>query len=255
MFHPDTVRYITQLASGRPSYVHQKRIDELVLGLKQDNNWNLFDRFWILAQPVQPLSRVSLVNPTSVNMTEVNSPTWTANQGYTGNGVDMYLNTNFNPNTQGVNFTLNSATLGFYSRTDIIETTYNLSCIVTGIPNNFCGMSIKRVGNLMFNDINNDSATSIDFTGATTGLFTASRTAAELTTSYRNGISIGTTAVISSSIPSLNLFAMASNNSGVPSVFSTRQMSMAFAGGGGIDSLKLFLRIERYLDQLSSGVI
>jgi hypothetical protein len=42
-------------------------------------------------------------------MTAVNSPTWTANQGFTGNGTSSYIDTNFNPATQGVNYTLNDA--------------------------------------------------------------------------------------------------------------------------------------------------
>src|SRR3990167_3364982 len=121
LFDPDTVRYITQLASGRPNYIHQRRVDTLVEGLKQDGNWRLLDRLWIFAQPLQELSRVSLVNPTSTQITEVNAPTWTANQGYTGNGVNMYLNTNFNPSTQGVNYVLNSGSLGAYNRTNVGE--------------------------------------------------------------------------------------------------------------------------------------
>jgi hypothetical protein len=41
--------------------------------------------------------------------TAVNSPTFTINSGFSGNGTSAYINTNFNPSTSGVNYTLNDA--------------------------------------------------------------------------------------------------------------------------------------------------
>ena len=44
----------------------------------------------------------------------VNNPTFTANQGFTGNGVDAYIDTNFDPTTSGVNYTQNNASRYFF---------------------------------------------------------------------------------------------------------------------------------------------
>jgi hypothetical protein len=41
--------------------------------------------------------------------TAFNSPTFTTNNGFSGNGTSAYIDTIFNPFTQGVNYTLNNA--------------------------------------------------------------------------------------------------------------------------------------------------
>jgi len=46
--------------------------------------------------------------------TAVNSPTFTANQGFLGNGTSSYIDTNFVPNTDGSNFTQDNAGLTLY---------------------------------------------------------------------------------------------------------------------------------------------
>jgi hypothetical protein len=48
----------------------------------------------------------------------VNSPTFTPYEGFAGDGISSYLNTNYNPSASGSNYTLNNASLGIYSRTD-----------------------------------------------------------------------------------------------------------------------------------------
>ena len=59
-----------------------------------------FDRLWIHGLSNQIAARTSFVNPTSTPLTEVNSPTWTAYQGYKGNGTTSYLNLNYNQQFQ-----------------------------------------------------------------------------------------------------------------------------------------------------------
>lgn len=251
LFHPDTVRYITQLASARPNFVHQKRIDEFVLGLKQDNNWSHFDRLWIFAHPVQALSLVSLVNPTSTQITEVNSPAWVANQGYTSNGTTSYLNSNFIPSTHGVNYVLNSGSVGAYTRTNIAINGVEVSCYIGG---NRINLSARMATNVFLGNINADTASTLPSVDSR-GLFAAARTASNLTTGYRNGSSFGTIADVSTTLPTIALYILSQNNNGTPGSFSTREISMVFIGSGNINQLKLFLRIERYMDQLNSGVM
>ena len=253
LFQPDTVRYITQLASGRPNFIHQKRIDELISGLKQDNNWALLDRLWIFAQPVQPLARVSLVNPTSTQITEVNAPTWTANQGYAGNAVNMYLNTNFNPNTQGVNYRAGNCSIGMYSRTNVLEAGNDMgfasATIFTQLISRDAGGFRSRINNTVAQGIaavaNADS----------TGLFSVVRTGAVNILLYRNAVLLATVAVAETSVPSFVIYIGSANVNDVATTFTTKQHSFAYAGSGAIDQLKLFLRMERYMDQLGTGVV
>ncbi len=111
----DALAYFAQL-SPEPSNTFKNAVTALILQLKLDGNWSKLDRFWIHAAEYQQNARVSMVNPTSTQITEVNSPTWTANQGYTGDGLTSYLNTNFNPSVDGVNFLQDASFLGLYVR-------------------------------------------------------------------------------------------------------------------------------------------
>jgi hypothetical protein len=77
-------------------------IYELVEGLRDDGILAKLDRLWVFAQPTQAQALVDLVASTTA--TAVNSPTFTANRGYTGDGVTSYINSLFNPSTNGVNW-------------------------------------------------------------------------------------------------------------------------------------------------------
>src|SRR5262249_49915232 len=75
-----------------------------------------FDRFWVpgfclsaSAGVVDLAARLSL--------TPVNSPTFTGQQGYTGDGSSSYLNTGYAAGINGVNFTQNSASWFIYIQT------------------------------------------------------------------------------------------------------------------------------------------
>jgi hypothetical protein len=81
-----------------------------------------FDRLWIHALSNNIAARTSFVNPTSTIITAVNNPTFTPLLGYTGNGTTSYLNTNFNPLTQGVKYSLNNASAFTYIQQNIVST-------------------------------------------------------------------------------------------------------------------------------------
>lgn len=61
-------------------------------------------------------SRVNLISPTLYQATFVNSPTYGV-KGIKGNGSTSYVDTNFNPVTNGVNYLQNSASRAFYVET------------------------------------------------------------------------------------------------------------------------------------------
>lgn len=89
-----------------------------------------FDRLWIHGLSNNIAARTSFVNPLSTLITEVNSPTFTPNLGYTGDGTSSYLNSNFNPATQGVKYTLNSASGFTYIQQDIVSAGASFGAII-----------------------------------------------------------------------------------------------------------------------------
>src|ERR1700739_558485 len=126
---PETTAYLARCTT-QPSAKWTNALNTLIRQMIIDGHWQLFDGLWIFATPTgcQTNAKINIVNPTSTLITEVNSPTWTANQGYNGNGTSSYLNLNYNPSS-GTNFTSNSNSFGTYSRINInTGNTYDLGC-------------------------------------------------------------------------------------------------------------------------------
>ncbi len=91
-----------------PSARQQSLQNQLLVNLKAAGVWDKLDTFAVFA--TDGSSNFALIDWKRLTQyTAVNSPTFTANQGFTGNGTSNYIDTNFNPATNGVNYTLDNA--------------------------------------------------------------------------------------------------------------------------------------------------
>lgn len=100
--------YATTQGYTLPSSSQQILQNQLVLDLKSGGIWSKLDTFGVFANDGG--SNFGLICwKRKVLMTAVNSPTFTTNQGFTGNGTSSYIDTNFNPATQGINYTRTNA--------------------------------------------------------------------------------------------------------------------------------------------------
>jgi len=241
-FDPDALLYINQL-SPTPSDAYKNAVNTLVQTLKTDGNWNELDRFWIHATEYQQNARISLVNPTSTAITEVSSPTWTANQGYTGNGTSMYLNTNYNTSTNSVKFTQNSGSIGVYNRTNVAENKEDMGNLSASTANTVrCKQTTDgtQVGAL-----NQASGISIAVADAR-GLAASVRTGASAVALWKNGASITTNTNASLALPNYNIFVLCLNITGAPGNYSSKQIAMSFVGSGVVDQLKLYNAFQTF---------
>lgn len=95
-------------AGARATYIN---------ALKAAGIWSKLDMFYLLAQPTSALAGVDLIAGRSLSIT--GSPTFTANKGYTGDGVSAFLDTGYNPATNAVNLSQNSNSIiaGFLTAT------------------------------------------------------------------------------------------------------------------------------------------
>jgi len=100
-------------------------LNQLVLDLKAGGVFTKLDRLWIFAMHDQQAARVSVVNPSSTQITEVNSPGWTTDLGYFG-AVTAYLDTNFVDNA-GTNWVFNDGSYGTW-HTSWTATNVGTSC-------------------------------------------------------------------------------------------------------------------------------
>lgn len=98
-----------------PSDSVKVKQNTLLTSMKADGVWAKLDVFYVFAQDGgSAFGTLNWKNPNANQSTLVNSPTFVSNGGLQGNGTSSYIDTNFNPATQGVNYTLNNASMYFF---------------------------------------------------------------------------------------------------------------------------------------------
>lgn len=102
------LNYATAQGYTLPSASQRVLQNQLMIDLKAAGVWSKLDTFAVFATDGN--SDFALIDWKRLSQyTAVNSPTFTTNSGFSGNGTSAYVNTNFNPSTSGVNYTLNNA--------------------------------------------------------------------------------------------------------------------------------------------------
>lgn len=209
----------------------QTRYTNLICGLNSDGVGcgTVITALYVLAAPDATTATLNLCS-TSFTLTPVSSPTFTANQGYTGTGAN-YINTNLTPSTSGL--TLNSFTVGAYDLTP--GTTVNDSNFIVGAGADPSGNGISIaplvdfVGGLTtIWDINESSGNGDFATNAqNAGFYIATRTGSTTKALYKNNTTLGT-----GTQPSTALVTQPINLLGFTGGGSTDQLAFAFIGSG-----------------------
>jgi len=105
----------SSLGYTAPSPAQQTLQNTLVEDLKTAGVWSKLDAFYLFATDGDSdYATLNFVAPSSFQATKTNSPTFTANEGFTGDGVSAYLDTNLNASTDTTNYTQNDASFGGY---------------------------------------------------------------------------------------------------------------------------------------------
>jgi hypothetical protein len=217
------LNYATTQGYTLPSSGQQALQNQLVLDLKDGGIWSKLDTFANFATDGD--SDFALIDWIRLSQyTAVNSPTFTTNQGFTGNGTSSYIDMNYNPSTQAVNLSLNNNSIGVFQ----------------DINNAPLGVMISVV-NVRFLELINDNANSRIITynmstggdlpsvGATSqnGLFTASRSASTTYSIYKDATLIASPLRNSVAIPNANMRFLARTTN---SVYGQGRIGMGFAG-------------------------
>jgi hypothetical protein len=98
-----------------PSAGQQLLQNQLIVDLKDDGVWNDLDLFYVFATDGDSdFATINWKDPDNFECIEVNSPTFTSNQGFASNGTSSYLNTDYNVLSESTNFELLSNGLAYY---------------------------------------------------------------------------------------------------------------------------------------------
>lgn len=170
------------------------------------------------------------------NLTPNVAPTFTAYQGFTGNGGTMWLDSGFTPGTSTGNYAQNSASLGIWTRTAPSGATGDFSGMLAGdtsvesdITNGFFDTTTIST------DINSGFAggsPSITATGTGVGFSMGNRSASNAVQLYHIGSSVGTNTTASVALTSaVSLAFLTRNFAGSANQSSNEQMSIGVFGG------------------------
>jgi hypothetical protein len=136
------LNYATTQGYSLPSASQQILQNQLVIDLKTGGIWSKLDTFGVFATDGD--SDFALIDWIRLSdYTAVNSPTFTTNQGFTGDGTSSYIDTNFNPSTSGVNYTLDDASRYFFPHA-LVGGTYRMDGTTNTRQNNMIRSNITE---------------------------------------------------------------------------------------------------------------
>lgn len=231
----------------------------MINGMVADGIFQKLDALYIFATNNSVTANLNLVSTsfTAVLTTGTNAPVFTADLGYTAAATSpKVLDTTLIPSTGGLNYALNSASMGVYV---LNNRTSNQNSYIMGVTDTRALQLQLLNSGLTTSDINDSS---FPQTANTTsqGSWFLSRTAASgagCLTLYKNGASFGAYSSPSSTIPTLSAYILARNNAGaVNSPTTTDQLSAAWIGGGfnSIDVANFETRLNGYMTALGINV-
>lgn len=233
--------YLTR-CSTKPTGAAYNALNHLFKDLRADGNLTKLDYFRMQCQDNQTNAVFNII-ANAFNASEVGSPVWTSGRGYTG-AAGKYLNTNFNPNTQGVQFTKNSSSIGCYLLDSVAAGAFNEFGANDGIG--IIVLAALAAGNL-FGELLNDLTfiTVANSRGNSQGVYSVVRPNATTVQLWQDGVMLLSTASNSTAVPNLTIDELGRNTSGVHAFQSTNTMAFSWAGSGTIDQLALYKSVQK----------
>lgn len=210
-------------------------VDQFVFSEKAAGLWTLTDDYWGFwaenaAQALTSLKQRRLA-------TAVNSPTFTPDRGYTGDGSTSYLDTGFNPSLHAVAMTTNGVRLAAYERTYV-----GGSGCTAGVNS-----SLNRALNIRSSGASmaaNGAPATFSVSLPSVGMIASARRGPLVSdqVGFKNSISQARSvdaSAVGTSLPVLPIFVHCVNNSGSPALFCATQVGFLAVGAGLSDAQEL----------------
>jgi len=242
------LNYATSLGYTLPSLLQQVKQNKLLVDLKAAGIWSKLDTFAVFATDGN--SNFALIDWKRLSQyTAVNSPTFTTNQGFQGNGTSSYINTNYKPSVNAVNFSLNSSSFNIYQRINQSQASSGHGAYLT--PS---GLYINCMNTSGFRSWNNsDSGENNGTYSGQPSFYATDRNSNSTITHISNGNQIGSIGISSSSLPTRNILLCASSVNSTTGIgeYNDAQISM-ISIGGSLNSLKTnyYTAVNTYMNSI-----
>jgi len=213
--------YATTQGYTLPSAGQQTLQNQLVVDLKAAGVWSKLDTFAVFATDGD--SDFALIDWIRLSQyTAVNSPTFTSNQGFQGDGTSSYIDANFVASTDGVNYTLNNASFGYYMRQYDTAPSGSEGAMRLNGTN---GISWIRYTTKRFY-FNDNFSSYANFTAQANQLASANRTSSTDINLYSNGVLQDSLSQTATGLPNLDTSILKYS-----STYSNAELSMVYIGG------------------------
>jgi hypothetical protein len=244
------LNYATTQGYTLPSDEQKLLQNQLVIDLKSAGVWDKLDTFAVFA--TDGSSDFALIDWKRLTQyTAVNSPAFTTNQGFKGNGASSYIDTNYITSTAGNNYQTNNSSFGYWC--------YSLfssggSRINMGSRNSSSSGLTYAVGggeNTLFMNTDNITNGLLSSSSSNLGLRHFNRVSSSGASYYNSTGLVGSNTNVSFDLSNYSFLLLALNNAGNPSFFTLTDMSMAFAGADlSSENTALNNAFDTYLNSL-----
>jgi hypothetical protein len=239
-----------------PTGARKTLINNLIRSLKQAGIWSKLDAFYVMAAADAQAAQRNWIAD-AYNLTPTNSPTFTADQGYQGNGTSSYLATGFTPSSApSPKLVQNSASLGVWSRTNIAENAVDIGAKGSNPGTQDSTIMIRNSSNQFLNRLNIIAGGGYSPANASSvGLFVAVRPDASNLIDYVNGAVIGTGAVASAVVATIEFNIGVRNDNGTFNAYSTKQYAAALIGSSlsAAENSALYAALNTYLTAVGAA--
>lgn len=232
--HPELDTYLTGLTT--PLSTSQIRrlgelIEELKTGLSITNLSEVFDVFYILAGETQESTLRNIVK--DAHHATSASALYIQYVGYMSSKVASYINTNYNPSTEGDNFKQNDASFGVYSMRSFTGNKIDMG-VAEGTTQSL--MYTQNASDKFQTRLNNVNTSQLEgSSGDGIGLYVSTRNGSSINDLYgykdKDTLTTRTGVNATSAVPNKNFYILVYNPaSGSPTEFNSKPLSFAFIG-------------------------
>lgn len=204
-YDPDATAYFAVM-SVQPTDALKALVNSLILGLKTGpvhggNIWAKTGGLHFLNMHDAQAARINARQPGTFDLTAVNSPTFTAKVGYTGNGSSAWLDPNFTPSINGGGiWTLNSASMFGWA----LEAGLDAGALLGDVAGSSNYLWSRFTDGKAQGALNGTAVPAVTVASGI-GFYCASITASATLSLYKNGASISSAVGGSPAVPSTKL--------------------------------------------------
>lgn len=240
--------YFSYLTGTVPASV-KSLVNNLVKTLKANDDWRWVSHLPLMNMPNEQNALVNLRTPSDPLMINYNGCVHYPYIGMGGNGVNSYIDSNFNPGTFSGAFTQDSCFISSYDVDDLNGSRVSIGSYAPG-PDTFLQIRPRQSGDsLIYMSTGGGSAQGA--VASSVGLTMGYRSNNSENKLYKSGVLINTGFNGSLALKNLNLFILARNSNGTADNFCSNKIALTCCGGSPVNPSTLDAALTTFINAMA----